>query len=105
MKQLLTDIGPVRILLLGVVLTCLPMAFFADAEPVGLGVLSAYIAPALVILLLFVLLLDALMNRVFAIEQDEAVTRLHRVRLRVDLLAVLAIVLFWGGYFYGLLAL
>lgn len=104
MKRLLTELGPMRVLLLGLLLICLPMVFFSDAEPVGAGLFSAYIAPALVILLLCVLLLDALMNRVFAIEQDEQAVRLHRLRMRTDLLAVLLLILFWGGYFYDLLA-
>lgn len=103
MNLRMLDIGPMRVLLLGVLLACLPMVFFSDAEPEGLGILTAYIAPALVILLLFVLLLDALMNRVFIIEQAGEVKRLHQLRMRVDLIAVVLLILFWGPYFYSLL--
>lgn len=105
MKQFIEDIGAMRLMLLLLLAICLPMALFSDAEPVGLGLLSAYIAPTLVVLLFCVLLLDALMNRVFAIEQSEEVKRLHRLRTRTDLMAVLAILLSWGPFFYGLLAI
>lgn len=105
MKKFLTDIGAMRVLLLILLAICLPMALFSDADPVGLGLLSAYIAPTIVVLLFCVLLLDALMSRVFSIEQTEEVKRLHRVRIRTDLLAVVAIMLSWGPFFYQLLVI
>ena len=105
MKKYLEDIGAMRALLLIVLAICLPMSLFADAEPVGLGLFTAYIAPTVVVLLFCVLLLDALMGRVFSIEQAEDVKRLHRVRIRTDLLAVAAILLSWGPFFYQLLTI
>jgi hypothetical protein len=92
-----------RLLLLGTVLACVLLAPFADAEPHGWGVLSAYIAPAVSVLLVFVLLLDALMNKVFAIDKPDGERRLHRLRGRTNLLAVAAILLAWGPFFYSLL--
>lgn len=104
MRELLQDLGAMRLLLLGVVLVTLPMAAFTDATPEGLGVVSAYIAPAVAVLLVFVLLLDALMNRIFAIDGDDRHRHLTRIRTRADLLALLAILLVWGPYYYALLA-
>lgn len=103
MKALLKDLGPMRLLLLATVAVCLALAAFADAEPRGWGVISAYIAPAVAVLLIFVLLLDALMNRVFAIDADDADRGTRRHRIRADLLAVLAILLVWGPFYYSLL--
>lgn len=82
----------------------LPLVFLSGAEPTGPGVVWAYVVPALVVILFFVLLLDALMNRVFMVEQNEAVQRRLRLRLRADLLAVGLLLLFWGPYYYRLLA-
>jgi hypothetical protein len=103
MSGWMRDLGPMRLLLLTTVLACLLLAPFADAEPTGWGVLSAYIAPAAAVLLVFVLLLDALMNRVFAIEKDDDERALRRMRTRTNLLAVFAILLAWTPFFYSLI--
>ena len=105
MRALIKDLGAMRLLLLGMVALCLPMAAFADVEPEGFGVITVYIAPALSVLLLFVLLLDALMSRVFAIDLATEERQPARTRMRADLLAVLAICLAWGPFYYGLLLL
>jgi hypothetical protein len=102
MSGWMKDLGPMRLLLLATVLICVLLAPFADAEPTGWGVLSAYIAPSVAVLLVFVLLLDALMNRVFAIDKPEHERCLNRMRTRTNLLAVGAILLAWGPFFYGL---
>lgn len=103
MRGLLKDLGPLRVLLLGMVALCMPLALWADAVPEGWGVLSAYIAPAVAVLLVFVLLLDALMSRVFAIDKSPEELPLSRLRIRADLLGVLAIALTWGPFYYSLL--
>jgi hypothetical protein len=105
MRGIVKDLGAMRVLLLAVVALCMPLALWADAEPVGLGVLSAYIAPAVAVLLVFVLLLDALMSRVFAIDKSAEELPLARLHIRADLLGVLAIGLSWGPFYYSLLAI
>jgi hypothetical protein len=99
----LKDIGAMRLVLLLVALICLPMVVFADMRPHGIGVLTAYIIPALVVLFFFVLMLDALMNRVFMIEQPPEVQSVKRVRMWLDLLVGAGLLIVWGNYFRGLL--
>jgi hypothetical protein len=103
MKELLKDLGVMRVVLLGTVALCMPLALWTDAEPVGLGILSAYVGPAIAVLLVFVLLLDSLMCRVFAIDKPPEELPLQRLRMRASLLGVLAIFLSWGPFYYGLL--
>ena len=103
MKELLKDLGAMRVLLLATVALCMPLALWADAEPVGLGVLSAYIGPAIAVLLVFVLLLDVLMCRVFAIDKAPEELPLQRLRMRASLLGVAALFLSWGPFYYSLL--
>jgi len=99
-----STIGALRLGLLGLVICLLPLVFLSDAEPTGAGVVWAYVMPALAVILFFLLLLDALMNRVFMVEQSAAARRPLRLRLRADLLAVGLLLAFWGPYFYRLLA-
>ena len=103
MQMTLKKIGGLRLALLGLTLMSLPMVFFADMEPEGIGVLTAYIVPAVVVLFFFVLMLDALMNRVFMIEQPDEVKAVKRLRMWLDLGAGGAILLVWGTYFRTLL--
>ena len=99
----LKQIGGMRLTLVGLSLLSLPMVLFADMDPAGIGVMTAYIIPALVVLFFFVLMLDALMNRVFMIEQPEEVQRVRRQRMWLDLVAAVGILLVWGSYFRTLL--
>ena len=97
------DIGGLRLTLILLSLVCLPLVLFADMEPHGIGVMTAYIVPALVVLLFFVLMLDALMNRVFMIEQPDEVRAVKRVRMWLSLVTGLALLIVWGSYFRSLL--
>ena len=97
------DIGALRLTLLALAALSLPMVLFADMEPEGIGILTAYIIPAVVVLFFFVLMLDALMNRVFMIEQPPEVQSVKRQRMWLDLAAGAAILVIWGSYFRTLL--
>lgn len=99
----LTDIGAMRLTLILFTLASLPLVLFADMQPQGIGVLTAYVVPSLVVLFFFVLMLDALMNRVFMIEQPPDVAALKRLRMWLDLAAGAAILIVWGSYFRTLL--
>ncbi|RMG36393.1 MAG: hypothetical protein D6720_05275 [Gammaproteobacteria bacterium] len=95
----LTKIGPLRVVLLALAVICYPLVLLADMEPVGIGVIPAYVVPALVVILFFVLLLDALMNRVFMVEQGDEVRSRNRLRMRADLLVAAGLVLSWLSWF------
>ena len=103
MTASLKQIGGMRIALLTVVLITLPLVVFADMEPEGIGVLTAYVVPSMVVIFFFVLMLDALMNRVFMIEQPPEVVAVRRQRMWLDLAAGGLILVIWGTYFRTLL--
>lgn len=90
-----------RLLLVAVSIICMPLAFLAGqaSQESVLDIILTIVVPALVVILFFVLLLDALMNRVFMIEQPEDVQAVKRTRMRVNLLVVAGLVIFWFGYF------
>ncbi len=96
-------VGGLRLALLAISASTLPLVAFADMPPQGIGVITAYVLPALAVLLLFALLLDALMNRVFMIEQPAADQALRRLCLRLDLIISTGILLVWGWHFRVLL--
>lgn len=102
-KLNIKDIGAMRLTLLLLALISLPLVLFADMQPHGIGVMTAYIVPSLVVLFFFVLMLDALMNRVFMIEQPAEVQSVKRLRMWLDLAAGAALLIVWGTYFRGLL--
>lgn len=97
--SLFQQIGVIRLLLVTATVACFPLVIWSDAEPVGLGILTSYVAPALVVIFFFLLLLDALMNRVFMIDAEESKQQLLQVRMRLNLAAVLGILIIWGPYF------
>lgn len=95
----MNELGGLRLTLIGLSLLSLPMVFFADMQPEGIGVLTAYVIPSVVVLFFFVLMLDALMNRVFMIEQPDEIRRVKRLRMWSDLGTGLLLLAVWGGYF------
>ena len=103
MKLNLSQVGGMRLTLIALSLASLPLVLFADMQPEGIGVMTAYIVPSLVVLFFFVLMLDALMNRVFMIEQPPEVQAVKRLRMRLDLAVGLALLVIWGTYFRTLL--
>jgi hypothetical protein len=103
MSNRVKQIGGLRLALLLLSLASLPLVRLADTPPHGIGVMTAYIVPALVVLFFFVLLLDALMNRVFMIEQPAEVQAVRRLRMWLDLAAAAGILIVWGSYFRTLL--
>tara|TARA_Y100001935_G_scaffold244528_1_gene237055 strand:- start:872 stop:1195 length:324 start_codon:yes stop_codon:yes gene_type:complete len=93
------QIGTIRSILILFSFSLCPVVFLTDVEPEGLGILPAYIAPALVVIFFFLLLLDALMNRVFMIDQELSQKKQSMLRIKLDLFSVASLVLFWWPYF------
>jgi hypothetical protein len=55
------------------------------------------------VILFFLLWLDILMNKVFAIDLPKAQRGPQRLRTRADLLGLALILASWGPFYYGLL--
>ena len=103
--SLFQRIGPMRLILLACTIALYPMVWLTDMEPEGIGVLTAYVAPSLIVIFFFVLLLDALMNRVFMVDKTGDDRNTPRIRMWLDLAAVAGILLFWWPYFRDIGAL
>ncbi len=101
----LKQIGGLRLTLVLLALVSLPLVMFADMEPRGIGVMTAYIVPSLVVLFFLVQMLDALINRVLMIEQPPQEQAPRRLRMWLDLAAAGGLLLVWGTYFRTLLQL
>jgi hypothetical protein len=85
-------LGPVRILLLAVVALCIVLVPFSDARP-----------QVAVMLSFFILLLDMMMNRIFMSDKPEEQKAVHRHIIRIELVALVVMMLAWSPFFYGLL--
>ena len=95
-------IGPLRLALSVFVLSCLPMAFFAQGGGEGWRVIPVHIAPVLVVIFIWLLLFDMLMTRIMLADKPPAEHPRYRLAFRVDVSLLLALLLFWGPFFYSL---
>ncbi len=100
---ILTSVGPLRIGLSVLVLSCLPLAFFARGGHEGWRVIPVQIAPVLVVILIWLLLFDILMTRIMLADKPPAERPRYRRAFRLDVLLLIALLLFWGPFYYGLL--
>ena len=100
-KKLLIQMKPLRILLviLGILVAVFAVKAGTNTRYEGIEVLHTLILPALTPLVFLVLLLDALMNRVWRIDATgEDVSRYTNI-MRVDLLIAALILIRWTPYF------
>ena len=98
------QVGALRVLMAAVVVICLLMVFFADGDGTGWYVIPVHVAPALVILTIWVLLFDLLMSSLF-MRQKQGQERLHyRHVLLWDGSLLVALLAFWLPFFASLLA-
>lgn len=110
MRQLLNFIktlGELRTLLNGGALVCLLAALFTTQDEVrmqGWGLFPDVLAPVLSVILVFVLLLDTLMSRVYMSEQAEEVQHRFRLIIRVELLVVILLLAVWIPYMVRVLS-
>ncbi len=99
----LASVGPLRIGLSVLVLSCLPLAFFAQGGHEGWRVIPVHIAPVLVIILIWLLLFDILMTRIMLADKPPAERPRYRRAFRLDVSLLFALLLFWGPFYYLLL--
>lgn len=97
-------LGPVRSAVALIALSCLPMVFLAGGDDYqSWRIIPSQVVPGLVVLLVWALPFDILMIKVFMSDQDEVGKARYRRMIHVDLLLILALVLFWVPFFLRLL--
>ena len=105
MKQkitnLLSQMKPLRVMLaiIAIILCIFSPAAGTKADYEGIAVLQTLIMPALTPLVFMVLLLDALMNRVWLVDAKDDDAIKFRNIMRIDLLLVTIIFIVWIPYF------
>lgn len=99
------QVGPLRLLFAALVVFCLLLVFLPDGHGTGWYVLSAHVAPALVILIIWVLLFDVLMASIFMSQKHGQERLRYRHILLWDGFLIVALCAFWGPYFASLLDL
>jgi len=106
MKNLLSDLGALRITLLCTTLLSLSAIPFADADVrmEGWGLLPDVLVPVVSFILLFILFLDMLMSRVFMIEADEEKRLRFKNIFLLELIQVALLISLWSPYFIAVLS-
>lgn len=103
----LRQLGPLRIGLSAVVVLLVALSPFAGMETNydNWSVIPTIIAPVLVPIVFFVLWLDVLMSKVFGSQAASGYDKKrHRLAVRVNLIAVVALVLAWARFYYHLVS-
>lgn len=97
-------IGPLRLALVLFTLILVSAAPFAsDAEPVGWGAFAGLVAPALTVIMFFVVPLDMMMSRIFMTDTEGAERLRYRRILWLEFLLLMALLLAWGPFIADLL--
>ena len=99
-------LGELRTALVSMAIFSLVMIPLADTtiRYETMGVIPDVITPAVTVLLIFVLLLDALMSRVFMSQHEGAGKERYRFITRLNLILVAALLLGWTPFMIKVLA-
>ncbi len=106
MKNFLNELGALRVMLLTTTLLSLSAIPFTDTDVrmEGWGLLPDVLVPVVSFILIFVILLDMLMSRVFMIEADEAKRQKFKKIFILELLQVISLLVLWAPYFFAVLS-
>lgn len=102
MKAVLKELGELRIMLVGAALFTIALVPFTTGGEVrleGLGLLPDVLAPVVGIILVFVLLLDMLMSRVFMGSLDKVQGKRFRTAILVEGVVLVLMIASWYPYF------
>jgi len=106
MKNFFNSIGELRSFMLFVTLSSIGLTFFTDTRirMEGWGLLPDVLAPVVSFILLFILLLDMLMSRVFMVEADDTKRQKFSNIFWLELFQVIALITFWTPYLVSVLS-
>jgi len=106
MRNLLSDIGALRVTLLCTTLLSLSAIPFTDTtvRMDGWGLLPDVLVPVVSFILLFVLFLDMLMSRVFMIDADDEKRQRFKNIFLLELIQVALLISLWSPYFIAVLS-
>jgi len=93
-------LGPLRLIGGVVAVACLPVVFLSDLPAQGWGLFPSQIVPAMVVFIVWALLFDVVMSRVLAAAHGPESRPRYRIVLRFDLVLVVALIVFWGPFYY-----
>jgi len=100
LSRLFQDLGALRVVLVGCTLSLIALAPFADGN-VHLHdarLLTSVVAPALMVIFVFVLMLDITMTRIFSIDTSPERRAGMRRAVRIEALALLALLAAWTPF-------
>jgi len=75
-----------------------------DVRMEGWGLLPDVLVPVVSFILIFVILLDMLMSRVFMIEADQATRQKFKRIFILELLQIISLLVLWAPYFFAVLS-
>ena len=97
LTRLFRDLGPLRTALLACTLSLVILAPFTDGHVYvhDVRLMTSVVAPALMVIFIFVLLLDITMTCIFALDSTPERRAGMRRAVRVEILALLALLAAW----------
>lgn len=106
MKNFFNEMGALRVMLMTITLLSISAIPFTDTNVrmEGWGLLPDVLVPVVSFILVFIILLDMLMSRVFMIEADEAKRKKFNKIFLLELALIVSLILFWSPYFTAVLS-
>lgn len=104
LSDILRQVGLLRVGMAALVLVCLPFVFYPGEDDSGWRVIPVQVAPVMALMLLWVLLFDLLMSRVFMGDKEGGERDRYRTVIKFDVFLLVMLFVFWTPFFLRLLA-
>jgi len=106
MKNLLGELGELRVTMLCATLLSLSAIPFTntDVRMDGWGLVPDVLVPVVSFILVFILLLDMLMSRVFMVEANAEKRQRFSKIFWLELMQVVSLIVLWAPYFIAVLS-
>ena len=98
------QVGVLRVATAVLVLFCLPFVFYPGEDNSGWRAIPIYVVPVIALMLMWILPFDMLMSRVFMGGKEGGERDRYKTVIKFDAALLAMLFLFWGPFFFNLLA-
>lgn len=102
-QNLIADVGVLRIAVAIIVVTFLPVIFFDGQSQSVFGIIATLVVPGLVLFMIWALPFDIIMACVFMVDKQGLERDRYKTVIKLDMVLLVALLIFWGPFFYSLL--
>ena len=95
-------VGVLRLVFAVIVVILLPFIFFDGERQSVFGIIATLVVPGLVLFMIWALPFDMIMARAFMVDKQGPERDRYKTVIKLDMVLLVALLVFWGPFFFSL---